>query len=227
MATTRWLSSLADLETRIRRVLRIAGPIETQLEQPAKVIPVAIAADLTVPGANVGGMSMRRWMSYHESLAPIAEDEFSGSFLQADTSSRGAIIDSVDICRHSSVNLPSDVRVRLMIFAPGLTPNDGSADLTTIRTPLFVEGTQSSSDFAPLGLAYFLSDALPVGGGSFVGLWLTEVPSGTDNQMAARYLIPLNVFLAPGAWIGFVFDPSENADTEAMHWTVTWQGRAF
>lgn len=50
MATSRWRSSLANVETRLRRGLGISGPIDLELPQPAQLVPVVIADDLTRPG---------------------------------------------------------------------------------------------------------------------------------------------------------------------------------
>lgn len=51
MATTRWRSSLANIEARLRRSLGIAGPIGLTLGDAPPLTPVVISDDATRPGA--------------------------------------------------------------------------------------------------------------------------------------------------------------------------------
>lgn len=50
MTTTRWRSSLANVETRLRRSLGLSGPIDLALDDPPILTPVIIADDATRPG---------------------------------------------------------------------------------------------------------------------------------------------------------------------------------
>lgn len=61
MATSRWASSLANIEARIRRSLGIAGPINLDLAEKPSLLPVMLVDDLTRPGCVASDYRGRRW----------------------------------------------------------------------------------------------------------------------------------------------------------------------
>jgi hypothetical protein len=61
VSTSRWASSLANIEARMRRSLGIAGPINLTLDKEPKLTPVVIADDLTRPGSVATDFRGRRF----------------------------------------------------------------------------------------------------------------------------------------------------------------------
>lgn len=104
MTTSRWHSSLANIEARIRRSLGIAGPINLRLEDEPAVLPVMLVDDLTRPGASASIFRGRRWAlstgtgGIAGGAQGVAELVCSGLSTTVGNADRGgAIVDSLEM----------------------------------------------------------------------------------------------------------------------------------
>lgn len=220
MSTSKWSSSLANVETRIRRSLGIAGPIGAQLpDDPLPIQPVVLVDDATRPGGHLT-VRGRSWMSYFQ-VQGISDVTYTGNFLQVDDTGAGAIIDGFDMTATMAATKTAPHILQLIVYGDVATASQPNVDSAPIRLPMFVENMRNPQDYAPLKYAVFTNAAPPTGSGAYVGNW--EIPAGPGTF---RLDVPLRIFVQPSGWIGLVHGPNLDS-ADAFRWCVTWKGRAY
>lgn len=191
MATTRWKSSLANVETRIRRSLGIAGPINSEIGDPLGIIPVVLVDDATRPGSVVGaGIRGRRW-SWSPAAGIVGTTHRLIATLITDSPS-GVIIRRVTISTNAGAG---GVFFRIGIAAPGATYPAGATPVT--RDVNYVEGMLSATDLAPVLIGTSgAQDAEPTVGIKVV--WEMNLPNTN-----VPIIVPCDFFLPNGAgmWV--------------------------
>lgn len=131
MTTTRWRSSLGNIETALRRKLGIAGPIGLELGEPSVLTPVVIADDLTRPGASSALRGRRFRVSTNFSAATqgawfvLADAPYVGSTQgRPDTYAGGVVIDRITMSANCAAAIAFHPCVVYwptpLMFAPGL-----------------------------------------------------------------------------------------------------------
>jgi len=224
MATSKWRSSLADIESRVRRSLGIAGPIDLAMEDPPKLTPVMIADDATRPGA-ASSYRGRRWMATvgisvaagNRGSAWLFVDAPPGAGGSNDPYKGGAIVDRLTIAvsaggalRWVMNTFPTD----LVIGPPGIpiavTPDNAR----------YVDPTKSTVEVAPIAL--YGSAVVPPeagGGGPQIARWRTPATAVNFQQ-------DLDIFLNWNSALVIGIDPTTvpaaTADAD-----FTFYGRIF
>lgn len=219
MATERWLSSLANIETRLRRSLGLAGPVGTKLDAPATVTPVVIVDDATRPGGHA--LQRGRGFSFPSQLAvDVVATDFR-TMIYNDSPS-GVILTHMDVQAEAQSG-EATTMWEIFQFNAG---QDMTANLTFSRETVFTEAPASSQDFAPLF--------------SVTGDYATELPQPTASCIwrgflrdyaaasasAQPFRINLNAYLAPPPKLG---GPITGAGVGGgiftrMHGGTAWDG---
>lgn len=134
MTTSRWRSSLGNIETALRRKLGIAGPIGLELGEPSILTPVVIADDATRPGSSsaLRGRRFRAFQTFSVGTAAqgswflLADSPYVGTSQgRLDTYSGGVIIDRLTVtCNSVTANSVYELAVVFwatpLLLAPGL-----------------------------------------------------------------------------------------------------------
>lgn len=216
MPTDRWLSSLANIETRLRRSLGLAGPVGTRIEQPAIVQPVILADDATRPGAVVGaGIRGRRFSICREQQD--LNDTITSFSIYTD-SPYGVILEKAFVS-WSSGNQHNHFYAQMI---PTLALQDGA--LVWTRGARWREAPLGINDVAPMFEA--AGTSFPAGG-TWPVFNATKGPGQATTDLwdgITSYLeIPLDVFLDVNQGMQFYF----GEDDFTGEWFITVYGRVF
>src|SRR5262245_10868638 len=167
------------------------------------------------------------------SFVEIADGNATAAGLIVDASCNGVIIDRVDIYGHPT-ETAADRTIHILVYAPNQPPTLLQSSL--VRLPRFIEGMQSTFDYAPLRYgSYEGVEFPPTGGDGFVAdTLLDEVatyfasalpePDAFAIALSTKHQIPLEIFLPPGAAIVIA---TSDAEEDNFHWTWNVLGRAF
>lgn len=197
MATQRWLSSLANIETRLRRSLGLAGPVGTKLDAPATVMPVVIVDDATRPGGHA--LVRGRGFSFASQIVVDVDTADFRTYLYTDSPS-GVIITHMDVSAEAqSGEVTSQWEV--FQFHAG---QDMTASLSFSREAVFTEAPVSSQDFAPIfSVTGDQATELPAPAASCIWRgFLPDYAGETTGASAAPHRIDLNAYLAPPPKLG-------------------------
>lgn len=191
MPTSRWRSNLGNAETRLRRSLGLAGPINSELPDPLPFSPVIIIDDATRPGSTQGaGIRGRRW-SWSPAAGVVAAVHRLIATLITD-SPTGVIIRRVQIATNAGAG---GVFFRIGLAGVGAVYPAGALPVT--KDVNFTEGMAGLTDLAPMLIGTSgAQDAEPTGPIKVV--WEMQLPS-TYQPM----IIPCDFYLATGQgmWI--------------------------
>lgn len=117
MSTKTWRSSLANVETRLRRSLGLAGPIDLGLPAPLPLQPVVLADDATRPGG--GTLRGRRFTAHLTASQPGAATV--PAYLWVTDSPYGVIIDRILLSGEAGLALTIHLQIYNVIQAADLT----------------------------------------------------------------------------------------------------------
>ena len=191
MATSRWRSSLAGAENRLRRSLGLAGPINSELPDPLPLQPVILVDDATRPGSVIGaGIRGRRWSV--PIPAGIVTAAHRALFCMVTDSVTGVIVRRIMISHNQGAG---GIFYHIGLAAPGATYPAGATPVT--KSGIFTEGMAGQTDLAPILIGTSgAQDALPTVGVNNV--WEMLLP----NNVTVTY-INCDFFLQNGAglWI--------------------------
>lgn len=195
MATSTWRSSLAQVETRLRRSLGLAGPIDLELERPPKLTPVVLSDDATRPGT-ASTLRGRRWMATvtpgtiaignRGSVQLFADPPYGPSGSLSDPYAGGIIVDRMTMSNRQSGGsslrwvmhaFPSD-----LVLAPGL-PLPATPD-----NARFVDPTKTGSEVAPVALYGSATIPPETGGGPQISRWVTATGASNFQQELEIFL---------------------------------------
>lgn len=156
MATTRWRSSLSNIETRLRRSLGLAGPIE--LELAPNLTPVVICDDATRPGT-ASEVRGRRWRTTKVVGLTSGQNGTVWLYVEqpqiATTGSQntsyvgGVIVDAIEI-GVGAASVASSLQVGVAIFATPLVLAPGIPVAVTTKDVYFVDPMKFDGELAPL-----------------------------------------------------------------------------
>lgn len=205
MGTSKWSSSLGNAETRLRRLLGIAGPIDLAMEQPARLTPVIITEDATGPGTAsslrgrrfktrlavsvVQGSTGSAWLLVEEPVGPSAgrSERFSG----------GVVIDWLEIMA-VTVPAPATIfQVGMIVFPTDLVISPGIPVGGFLPTVFYTDPLRSATEVAPLAQASAPAGQLQTNGGIIVAEWWMK------GDGLSRWLVPADMFLNYNSAIAF------------------------
>jgi len=208
-STRRWRSSLANIESRLRRSLGLAGPIGLELTDPLPLLPVTIADDAMRPGASSQGYRNRRFSHSFVQTFTAGAPLQSQSFLSR--APDGLILDWLEISLDSAaaadiydLRLTWSTPVQVAAGAPGYA--------VVTQAGWFVDPQNSATDFTP---AFAGSGAV---GPANQPVWDGKIGLGTI------YRIKLDFWLPNGHMLSF--GNSVNAP-QAYTMATVWRGRIF
>lgn len=161
MATSRWRSSLSNIETRLRRSLGLAGPIGLELPDPPPLTPVVIADDATRPGCG-SELRGRRWRvtktfsvlaGNQGSFWLFAEPPYAPSTGRPDNYSGGVIVDKIEMTFGTAIAAAVYVP-QIAIFATPLAISPGIPIAVTTHDVYFVDPMKFDGEPAPLATGF-------------------------------------------------------------------------
>lgn len=144
MATSRWKSSLANIEARMRRSLGIAGPIDLTLAEPPILQPVVLADDLTRPGCASDYRGRRYSLTFD--VGTILAGAFGGWGMFTDCPT-GLVVDSFSLTC-SAVGAVSTEMMGVFLLAPSQIAAH-PFPLTVFRSGWMIDPNGGPSDVAP------------------------------------------------------------------------------
>ena len=226
MPTSRWHSSLSNIEARLRRSLGIAGPIRLRLEDEPELLPVMLVDDLTRPGASASIYRGRRWAlsttcggiaGGAQGIVEVVATGIAGLSVQADKG--GVIVDSLDMSWWGAVTTQV-VDVALYYTSPlsaSVTAQILDGWMVDPIGPAPTSGA-GTYDAAPLSVG---SNAALAVGTTGVRIW-----EGWARCDGTRQLIPLDLFLRESAFLAIGnFTPLVAA--QPANPLYTFRGRVF
>ena len=186
MPTSSWRSSLANVETRLRRSLGIAGPLRLKFDEPETALtPVVIADDATRPGCSADNRG-RRWACQFDMSVAAAGN---GSNTWECAHPNGVVVDSIQltVVQAGAPFTPLlPVRFGIMLQHAGMFPG-GIGYAVTTRDGQMVDPMVTSSDTAPL----------LTGNSGGVGVLGMPIFSGYFTAEGGMAHIPLDLWLPP------------------------------
>jgi len=229
MATTSWRSSLANIESRLRRSLGLSGPVDLALERPLQLLPVVIVDDSTRPGTATQVRGRRFRATYNNSFAAgnrvshwlFVSPPDSAAAARPDAFSGGVIIDRVTYSTVAAVN--SNIVVMLGIFATSSVLGIGIPVAVANTDVYFVDPMRTDGEPAPLS-ASVITTQDP---GIARRIWEHTHPSilGAGGVFTPPIVIPCgDIFLN---WNSCLVFGISNLLTQATTVYVTYEGRVF
>jgi len=184
MATSRWRSSIANVETRIRRSLGLAGPIGTDLPDPLQISPVMIVDDATRPGSAAQRGRRFSFVDHVEDL-----EDAQPCWMIYNDSPTGVILSKFQFCVSGGVGLGAHVSIEQ--FPAGADLSAFAALNTFARDGHFIERSAGPTDLAPLWAAYAASGfMIPA---TATPVWSLHVP----NESNSTAEVTMGLYLAP------------------------------
>lgn len=218
MATSRWKSSLANIEARMRRSLGISGPINLALEDSPRIMPVAIADDFTRPGCATD-LRGRRWASSQGTIV-VGGGAVGGVVLRCDApaGAQGIVFDTLELAWTDSVAPATQLMTfEVMYWTAAQVQAGGLPFAVVTRGGLMVDPMNSATDAPPLLEGNSTVVSALTGG---QGIWFARL---LGNGAAYR-TIPLDLFLPRDAAIGF---GNATVSAGAATFWYCWRGRVF
>lgn len=231
MTTSRWRSSLQDVETRLRRSLGIAGPINLEMEDPPRLTPVVLSDDATRPGT-AESLHNRRWR-VNLPIGTIAAGQRGSSWLFADgpaapSSSRpntfigGVIIDEIEISAVCPGTLTHIAYLGMFLFPTALVLSPGIPVVIAANTARFTDPCRSATEVAPVGTGFDIIVPPETGGGPMV--WEMPLLCNGNNRLR----IKADMFLNWNSALSFGQTAlSGAAPVGGLNLTVNVAGRVF
>jgi hypothetical protein len=213
MATTRWRSSLANVEARMRRSLGIAGPIDLALSDPPILTPVAIADDLTRPGC-ASDLRGRRWAQSHNMAILAAAN---GSHALVCNAPNGAVIDSVFLSPATQAAPATFVELQVRYFTVAQVAAAVIPYAVVTRAGFNVDPMNSNTDQGPCLEASSGIVAIGAGQPIWDGIMRGD---GLGSQ-----LVPLDLWLPNGA--GLMIGNVSIVLAADLALTINYRGRWF
>jgi hypothetical protein len=229
VATSRWSSSLSNIEARIRRSLGIAGPINLTIDEQPKIQPVMIVDDATRPGAAASDLRGRRWALTH--VGNNVQGGASGCLFIVSRVPQttvglgdkgGVIVDSLELSWRGAVTtqlIQTEVRyASSWETEPAVSIRDG-----WMVDPIGNQGspgaTVGSYEPSPMDAG---GDAAVASGGFGVRIWEGTLIS--NGWQSVR--IPLDLFLWPTAFL-VIGNSVPLVAAQPAQMFANWRGRVF
>lgn len=220
MATSKWQSSLANIEARLRRGLGIAGPISLALEEPPALTPVVLCDDLTRPGCVGTDYRGRRW-ALSTSGGSFLVGTFATHWIVAgglqttvgNAEKGGIVLDWVEFSwtTAAAANVLTLIKYASPFSAqPGVAIRDGFM-VDPIGLPGFPGNYETSPCFAGTAAATAVT---AFGNRTWEGACATN----------AIHRVQLDYFLREQAYIAIGNSVAFTASTGLV---ITWRGRVF
>jgi len=183
MATTRWRSSLANIETRLRRSLGIAGPIGLDLTDPLPMVPVVIADDARRPGSQPFRGRRFAWLGHVENVTNMT----------GYTHGMRCIAPTGVIMREIYVSPDAMAHFNVLQYAPGAATVTYMAAATPAMP--WIESPLSAVDFAPIATA----DGAEAGSAAQIaGLGPLAMPDDNIWHFNLDFYVPFGGILLAG-----------------------------
>ncbi|HMG19282.1 MAG TPA: hypothetical protein VK573_11195 [Gemmatimonadales bacterium] len=222
MATSKWSSSLANIEARVRRTLGIAGPINLTLDEHPNLLPVMLVEDATRPGA-ASDYRGRRWAcaitpgTIAGSGQGMVELMYSASGAPSLAPGPGLVVDTLEVSAQAATTTQI-VTMAVYYNAPFEAPDTALLRSGAMVDPIGKTGFPGTYESPPIFVGS--SAVLPVGT-TGARIWTGFLPC-----TGLGIIIPLDLYMLEQAFLAVGNSVALVAGQPATFW-FTFRGRVF